>query len=224
MSRTTVCSETKIYDFFKSLKEKTGDKRSLIVMVGTSAAGKSTVIKGIMQMPEFQGKFSFSVSHTTRKPRVGEVDGVHYHYITKEKFLDLIEEDAFLETAINHGNYYGTSFKAISDVLTNGTHGVIDTDFKGMLNIKRTIPNFIPIMYILIMPPSIEVMEKRLRARMTEDEAQIQARLLTAKEELEFFSKNRSDFDTIIINDKLDEAVAELAKSIRCFFKENSIN
>ncbi|XP_018357300.1 PREDICTED: guanylate kinase isoform X2 [Trachymyrmex septentrionalis] len=171
-----------------------------LVFCGPSGSGKSTLIKRLFD--EFPDTFKFSVSHTTRIPRPGEEDGVHYHFTNKERMQEQIENGEFIETAIYSGNLYGTSKQAVEDVQSLGKICVLDIDIQGVKQIKRIDLN--PL-YIFVKPPSTMELERRLKARNTETEESLKRRLLIAKSELEY-GETPGNFDVVIQNDKLEEA------------------
>jgi len=175
-----------------------------VVLSGPSGAGKSTLMKRLMK--EHEGVFGFSVSHTTRNPRPGEEDGKDYHYTTKEAMQEGIARGDFIENAEFSGNMYGTSKSAIEDVIAKNIICILDVDIQGVKKIKET--DLDPI-YISIQPPSMEVLEKRLRDRQTETEESLQKRLEAARIDMEL-SKEPGVFDMVIINDDLDKAYEEL--------------
>lgn len=179
-----------------------------VVLSGPSGAGKSTLLKKLMK--EFDSVFGFSVSHTTRKPRPGEVDGKDYHYVTREAMQAGIDNGEFIESAVFSGNMYGTSKAAVQDVQAKNLICILDIDMQGVRNIKRTDLN--PI-YISIQPPSKEILEKRLRDRKTESEESLQKRLHAAVVDMEF-SKEPGVFDVTIINDNLDCAYGQLKEAL----------
>nr|XP_057930421.1 guanylate kinase 1b isoform X2 [Doryrhamphus excisus] len=175
-----------------------------VVLSGPSGAGKSTLMKRLLK--EHEGVFGFSVSHTTRNPRPGEEDGKDYHFTTRQVMQDSIDQGDFIENAEFSGNLYGTSKAAIEDVRAKNLICILDVDIQGVRRIKETDLN--PI-YISIQPPSMEVLEKRLRDRQTESEESLQKRLEAARVDIEL-SKEPGVFDVIIINDDLERAYAEL--------------
>ena len=178
-------------------------------MVGPSGIGKGTITGHLREL--YPNRFSFSISHTTRKPREGEVDGVHYHFITREKFEEMIKNNEFLEHAEVHGNYYGTSFAAIHDVEATGKICILDINIDGALAIyKSTMKPFI----VLFKPVSFEKLEKRLRGRGTETEEQIQKRLQTTKNELTRYETVMEIFNLVIINDRLDATLVKLSEEL----------
>jgi len=175
-----------------------------VVLSGPSGAGKSTLLKKLMK--DYEGVFGFSVSHTTRNPRPGEEDGKDYHFTTREKMQEGIDNGDFIENAQFSGNMYGTSKSSIEDVQAQNLICILDVDIQGVKNIKQTDLN--PI-YISIQPPSIEILEKRLRDRQTETEQSIQDRLAAARADTEL-SKEPGLFDMVIVNDDLEEAYSKL--------------
>uniref|UniRef100_A0A8C1PJ79 Guanylate kinase n=1 Tax=Cyprinus carpio TaxID=7962 RepID=A0A8C1PJ79_CYPCA len=175
-----------------------------VVLSGPSGAGKSTLLKRLMK--EYEGVFGFSVSHTTRNPRPGEENGKDYHFVTREKMQEGIDNGEFIENAEFSGNMYGTSKSSIEDVQAHNLICILDVDIQGVKNIKKTDLN--PI-YISIQPPSIEILEKRLRDRQTETEDSLQKRLEAARIDMEL-SKEPGVFDMVIINDDLEEAYEKL--------------
>ena len=176
-----------------------------LVICGPSGVGKSTIIKRLTD--EFPGLFGFSVSHTTRKPRNGECDGVNYHYVTREEFLSCKEKGDFIETAEFSGNMYGTSKMAIQNIQQKNQICILDIEMQGVKQIKK-IPELDP-NYVFIQPPSIEELERRLIERKTETEESLKKRLDTAKRELEY-GATLDNFDIVIVNDNVDKASGEL--------------
>uniref|UniRef100_A0A915EF81 Guanylate kinase-like domain-containing protein n=1 Tax=Ditylenchus dipsaci TaxID=166011 RepID=A0A915EF81_9BILA len=165
-----------------------------IVLSGPSGSGKSTILtKAMAQHP---GKFAFSVSHTTRKPRPGEADGEHYHFVDIPTMKKMIEDGEFFEHAEFGGNLYGTSKKAVKE---------------GVINFKKSK---LPAKYILITPPAIEILKKRLESRGTETEDSMEKRLSTAKKDLEIVERNADLFDYVVVNDELDHAYSQFINLI----------
>lgn len=198
---------TKMKQIYKSL-----------IICGPSGVGKGTIINELLR--NHPDKLGLSVSHTTRLPRPGESDGIHYHFVKKEWMESKIKEkneNFFIEYANVHGNIYGTSRKAVESVQNQGKLCILDVDVQGVKQIKNS--NFTG-KYIFIAPPSIESLEKRLRLRGTETEEQIKLRLKNSKEELEY-GYTQGNFDDIIVNDELPEAIKRLndiCKSISNIF------
>ncbi|XP_060772555.1 guanylate kinase isoform X4 [Neoarius graeffei] len=179
-----------------------------VVFSGPSGAGKSTLLKKLLK--EFDGVFGFSVSHTTRKPRPGEENGKDYHYVSREDMQAGIAKGDFIESAEFSGNMYGTSKAAVQAVQAQNLICILDIDMQGVKSIKRT--NLNPI-YVSIQPPTMDVLEKRLRARQTESEDSLRKRLQAALMEMEF-SKEPGQFDVVIVNDNLDEAYEKLKAAL----------
>ncbi len=178
--------------------------KKLFVISGSSGVGKGTVLKGFLKKhPEFM----LSISCTTRKPRVGEVDGVNYFFMTKDEFQTCIDNNKFLEWAEFAGNFYGTKKKYIQKCLEEGKDIILEIETKGALQVKKQMPESV---LIFIAPPSIEALESRLRGRHTEDEETIQRRLHEVKEELRLAQQ----YDYKVINDNLEDAITQLEKII----------
>ncbi|GMR51393.1 hypothetical protein PMAYCL1PPCAC_21588, partial [Pristionchus mayeri] len=175
-----------------------------VVLSGPSGGGKSTILTRAMK--EYEGVFAFSVSHTTRNPREGEQNGVHYWFSTKDEVAKMIERDEFLEYATFGGNTYGTSKKSVNDVLSSGRICVLDVELQGVRNLKKSLNDA---KYIFIRAPSVDELEKRLRARGTETEETLQKRLNHAREDMEEIAKDEKLFDYEIVNDDLESAYAQ---------------
>ncbi|XP_064646045.1 guanylate kinase-like isoform X2 [Lineus longissimus] len=175
-----------------------------IVMSGPSGSGKSTLLHRLMD--KHKDCFAFSVSHTTRKPRPGEVHGTDYCFSTREEMQQAIDNDEFIESAEFSGNLYGTSKKAVEEVAKTGRICILDIDMQGVKNIKAT--NLNP-RYIFIRAPSMDILEKRLRGRDTDTEDAVQRRLASAKAELEY-SHEKGSYDMVIVNHDVDIAYEQL--------------
>ncbi|XP_032421872.1 guanylate kinase isoform X1 [Xiphophorus hellerii] len=189
-----------------SLKAMAGPRP--VVFSGPSGAGKSTLLKKLIK--EHENVFGFSVSHTTRNPRPGEENGRDYHYVTREAMQAAINNGEFIENAEFSGNLYGTSKASVQAVQAKNLICILDIDMQGVKNIKKTDLN--P-MYISIQPPSMEILEKRLRDRNTESEESLQKRLHAAKVDMEL-SKEPGMFDVVIVNDDLEDAYKNLKQSL----------
>lgn len=182
-----------------------------IIIAGPSGVGKGTLIKQLMT--EYPTKFGFSVSHTTRAPRVGEIDGVHYHFTNRETMLQDIQKGLFIEHAQVHTNLYGTSFQAVRDVLATQKACILDIDIQGAKQVKAS--QILDPLIIFILCPSFEELEKRLRGRGTESEESIRIRMENAKKESEFAQQNEDNlFDEFIVNDDFNAAFAQLKQVI----------
>ena len=178
-------------------------KGKIIVISGASGVGKSTVLKEVMKARQ---DLVFSVSATTRPARPDEVNGVNYHFITREAFLDMIRKGEFLEYDEHHDNLYGTLYSAVKDATEKG-NVVLDIEPNGAMNVRRVHPDAV---LIFIMPPSWEALEQRLRGRGDTPEEQVQTRLTRARWEIDQAPK----YDYQVINDQVDACVEEVLKII----------
>lgn len=185
-------------------------KGKLFVISGASGVGKGTVLKRVM---ELRGDMEFSVSATTRDPREGEVDGVHYDFISKEAFEEMIRQDGFLEYSSHHENYYGTPRAQVEDKLTRG-HALLDIDPKGAAQVIEKRPDAT---LIFIMPPSMEELERRLRGRGDTPEDQIQIRMERAVWEMD----QRGWYHYVVVNDQVDTCANEILNIISAIADTN---
>mmetsp|Transcript_23932 Transcript_23932/g.48407 ORF Transcript_23932/g.48407 Transcript_23932/m.48407 type:complete len:281 (+) Transcript_23932:111-953(+) len=176
-----------------------------LVICGCSGVGKGTLIDLIRK--KYPDQFGFSVSHTTRKPREGEIDGVHYNFITIEEIHKAIEDGKFLEYAEVHGNYYGTSLEAVQNVQKEGKICILDIDVQGVQNVKTS---GLDAFYVFIAPPSMKELEKRLRGRGTETEEAVLKRLGNARKEVDY-GLGEGNFDKIFNNDDIDRTLEEMS-------------
>lgn len=175
-------------------------KGKLLVLSGPSGVGKGTVLGELMNRRD---DMCFSVSATTRQPREGEVDGVSYFFVSKERFEEMIRNNELLEYAQFVSNSYGTPRAYVEQQLEKGMNVILDIEVQGARNIVKMIPDAVTVYMI---PPSYEELERRLRGRGTETEEQIQGRLQTAIDE----AKAADFYRYIVVNDKLETAVNEL--------------
>ncbi|VDM95239.1 unnamed protein product [Thelazia callipaeda] len=180
-----------------------------LIISGPSGGGKSTIITKAMEA--YPDAFAFSISHTTRKPRPEEVDGINYWFVTEEKFKKMINDGEFLEYATFGGSMYGTSKKALDDVLKTERICIVDVELQGVKSIHGCK---LDAKYILIKTPTLEILEQRLRSRKTETEESLTKRLNHAKEDLDAVSANPELFDFVIVNDNLERAYNEFLKII----------
>ena len=180
------------------IKEKKG---AILILSGPSGCGKSTLLKEVYKDID---DYYFSISTTTRAPRVGEINGVDYLFVTKEEFESDIANGDFLEYAKVHDNYYGTSLKPINKALEEGKLVIFDIDVQGH-EIVRTKLNSI-VTSVFITTPSLEVLETRLNSRNTDSTEIIEKRIKNAKGEVEYFQ----EYDYLIINDNLEIAAKQL--------------
>ena len=178
-------------------------KNKLFVMSAASGAGKTTLKDLVIKdFPDIK----YSISATTRKPREGEIDGVHYFFKTKEEFEQMIKDNALVEYNLVHGNYYGTPKSFVEKTLAEGNRVLFDLDVFGKVNFDKVYPDATG---IFILPPSDEELERRLRGRGTDSEDVIQLRLANAKKEIEF-AKTKGKYEYTIVNDNLQKAADEL--------------
>jgi guanylate kinase len=186
---------------------------SIFVICGPSGCGKSTLISRLMS--DFPGRFGFSVSHTTRQPRAGEINGVHYNFTTNEKIEAEINAGLFLEHALVHGNHYGTSFAAIDSVTNTGKICILDIDIQGVENVKKSDKvDQSKVVYAMLVPPSIEELERRLRGRQTDSDEVIVRRIARAREEMEYAKKTNEFWDAILVNDNIDNCYDSLVELV----------
>lgn len=182
---------------------KTHKSGIIFVISAPSGTGKTTICEGLLKTLD---DLKMSVSHTTRKPRTGEKTGVDYHFVDEQTFHKMIENDEFVEWAEVYGNFYGTSKRAINDILNSGHDVLLDIDIQGAKNIKRIYPESV---LIFILPPSIYELEQRLINRK-EDRAVIRKRLSKAVDEISQYEL----YDYIVINDNLERAIKEILSII----------
>jgi len=176
---------------------------TLFVFSAASGAGKTTLINRVM--PNFPNVV-YSVSATTRNPRPNEIDGVHYFFKTKEEFKKMIEQNELIEWNEVHGNYYGTPKFFIEQKLKEGKDVALDLDVFGKINFDKVYPQAVG---ILILPPSMDELEKRLKARGTETKESLKVRMKNARKETEF-ATDQGKYQHVIYNGDLEIAVAEL--------------
>lgn len=181
----------------KSASEKKGD---IFIVSAPSGAGKTTLCHALLKRIP---KLRHSVSYTTRQPRKGEADKVHYHFVTKNRFMKMIENNEFAEWAMVHGNLYGTSIKKLEESNNQGYDIILDIDVQGAAQMRR---KFKDALYIFILPPSGKALKERLSGRKSDSKEEINKRLERARDEMSSFNK----YDYIIINDKLTDALKEL--------------
>ena len=177
---------------------------SMILVVAPSGAGKSSLVRALL---ETDPTLSLSVSYTTRQPRPGDVEGINYHFITEAEFILRKEQDDFLEWAHVHGNYYGTSRSWILEKMRTGKDVILEIDWQGARQIQTVVPHAI---WVFILPPSIRVLEERLRHRGQDDEATIQKRIAAAHDEL----SHLSEANYLVITDLFQAALFELRQII----------
>lgn len=185
-------------------------KGKIIILSAPSGTGKSTIISRLIKDEGL--RLGFSVSATSRKPRGQEQDGKDYFFLSEEEFQRRVDNNEFVEwEEVYAGTRYGTLESEVERVTSTGHNLIMDVDVKGALNIKKRFGD--EAISIFVMPPSMAVLEQRLRDRGTDSEETIAKRLAKAEYEMSFSEK----FDTVVVNDSLDEAVSEVDEKIRRF-------
>ncbi len=173
----------------------------IIIISAPSGAGKTTLCRELLKrFPDIRE----SISYTTRPPRDGEVDGRDYCFVSREVFQQMIDEDAFAEWAMVHGNLYGTALATIDEARKNGVNLVLDIDCQGARRLKEQIERCV---YVFILPPSMEELRRRLESRSTDAPDVIESRIRRAAEEI----REARWYDYIIINDRFEQAIDELS-------------
>lgn len=179
-----------------------GEKRGLLLVVSSpSGAGKTTLSRRLLAAHQ---ELRFSVSYTTRDRRKGEQDGVDYHFVSNAEFDRMIAADAFAEWCIVHGRRYGTAVDTVAAALASGQKVLLDIDYQGAAKLRQQLPDEARLVYIL--PPSLAILEQRLRARGTDSESVIEQRLAKAREELRHYRL----YHYLVMNNQLEQAFAEL--------------
>lgn len=174
----------------------------LFVISAPSGCGKTTLCKKLID--KYKNTLTYSISYTTRKPRMDEISGKDYYFVDLKTFKNMIDNGEFLEWATVYNDYYGTSKKQIDELLSSKMDVSMDIDPQGALQIKRKIKNAV---LIMILPPSISILEERLRKRKTESDEKLKLRLSNAKKEV----LNYKHYDYIVVNDVFDIALEELS-------------
>jgi guanylate kinase len=177
----------------------------LFIVSAPSGAGKTSLLRELLPR---DGNLVLSISHTTRPPRPGERDGVDYHFVSREEFMRLAGEGAFLEQAEVFGNYYGTSETGVRDQLNRGLDVVLEIDWQGARQVRKAFPEAVS---VFIVPPSIEALRERLSSRGQDDEATIARRMAAARRELSHYA----EYDYLVINDCFEVALEALHCVVR---------
>ncbi|MCK6445148.1 MAG: guanylate kinase [Planctomycetes bacterium] len=185
------------------MSERIGPRGKMLVISGPSGSGKTTICKRLLEDP----RVKFSVSATTRAPRTGEVDGRDYHFITKERFRDMIARGAFIEHAEVFGNMYGTPREPMEQALAEGLVYLLEIDVQGALQLKALGVEGV---YVFIAPPDFEELRRRLVTRRTDAPEVIERRLKKAEDEY----RERVKYDHVVVNDDLERAVGEVRRLV----------
>jgi guanylate kinase len=172
----------------------------LFVVAAPSGAGKTSLVKALM---EREPRIQFSVSYTTRKPRPNEIPGRDYHFVSQERFAEMIAAHEFLEHAQVFDNFYGTGVRAVQEALSNGEQLLLEIDWQGARQVRIRLPEAIS---IFILPPSRQALEQRLKARSTDSHEVIERRLRDAAQDLGHWA----EFDYVVINDRFEQALEDL--------------
>ena len=173
---------------------------TLYIVAAPSGAGKSSLVNALL---EREPGIVLSISHTTRPPRPGDVDGQHYHFVNRGVFERLVAEGAFIEHAEVFGNFYGTSRSAVEPTLAAGRDVLLEIDWQGAQQVRRTYPSCVS---VFILPPSREELERRLRTRAADSAVTIARRLAESRDEI----AHAGDFDYIVVNDQFGDALGDL--------------
>ena len=178
---------------------------NLFIVTAASGAGKTSLVKQLLAR---DSQVQLSISHTTRAPRAGEQDGVHYHFVSQAQFSSILDAGGFLESATVHGAQYGTSQSAVNFALQAGFDVILEIDWQGAAQVRHIFPQSIG---IFILPPSIEALAQRLNSRNLDTTDVIDRRLAAAREEM----RHVVEFDYVTINDNFDVALQDLMAIIR---------
>ena len=196
--------------------EKTTHVGRVFLVTAPSGAGKSSLVNALLKL---EPSIKLSISHTTRQPRPGEENGREYHFVSEAEFLAMRERDEFLESALVHGNYYGTSLIWIEKQVAQGNDVLLEIDWQGARQVRERLSGTVG---IFILPPSIEALEWRLHHRGTESETTITRRLLGAGAEM----AHAPEFEYVIINEDFDVALSQLRAIVvasRLAFKHQAV-
>ena len=177
---------------------------NLFIVAAPSGCGKTSLVESLINDAK---NLRVSISHTTRKPRIDEVNGTNYHFVSVSEFQQMVSEDAFIEHAEVFENLYGTSKELINDNLKNNIDVILEIDWQGARQVKQNLPSAIS---IFILPPSKEALELRLKNRAQDDELIIKKRMLDAENQMSHYN----EFDYLVINDDFNSALADLESII----------
>ena len=178
---------------------------NIFVVTAPSGAGKTTLVAALLAADQ---QIKLSVSYTTRAPREGEIDGINYHFVSREAFIAMLQRSEFLESAEVYGNFYGTSQLWIQQQLDAGNDILLEIDWQGAQQVRKLFPQAIG---VFILPPSLQALGQRLRGRGTDSEESISKRMASAREEI----THVDEFDFVIVNEVMDEAIKDLISLVR---------
>jgi guanylate kinase len=180
-------------------------KGSLFVVAAPSGAGKTSLVKALL---EREPRIALSVSYTSRAPRPGEVDGVHYHFVSRAEFEAMTARKEFFEYFVVHGDLKGTARSAVEPLLMAGRDVLLEIDWQGARKVRERVPECVS---IFILPPSREELERRLRKRAQDSEATIQRRLADSRTEL----SHVGEFDYVVVNEQFEHALEDMLSIVR---------
>ena len=180
-------------------------RNNVFIISAPSGAGKSTLVELLLSQNK---ELFFSISHTTRPPRPGEMDGIEYFFVSEERFKKMMQEEEFFEWAEVHGYYYGTSRGMLKQAESRGSDLILDIDVQGAMKVKQILPDATS---IFILPPSFEVLRERLQRRQKDTDQQIAKRIENARQEIQYCYQ----YDYIVINRELHAAFEDLSSIIR---------
>ena len=211
-------SRVKELQLARPVNNNSTSRGTLFVVSSPSGGGKGTLIRHVLAVVE---NLSYSVSYTTRAPRLGEVHGREYFFVSRDIFDEMVAGGEFLEWACVHGNFYGTAKRQVAEETAKGLDIIVEVDVQGAASVRQLLMDSVS---IFILPPSPEVLRQRLMARGTDSPEVLEVRLRNAPEEL----KQYSSFDYVIINDEIEKAVHQLASIIyaeraRCMRQESLV-
>jgi len=178
---------------------------SLFIVAAPSGAGKTSLVKALL---EREPSIALSVSYTSRAPRPGEVDGVHYHFVSREAFQEMVDRGEFYEHFVVHGDMKGTARSAVEPLLAQGRDVLLEIDWQGARKVRELVPSAVG---IYILPPSRAELERRLRKRAQDKPEVIERRLRDSREDMKHFD----EFDYVVVNEDFDRALDDLATIVR---------
>ncbi|MGI9311036.1 MAG: guanylate kinase [bacterium] len=184
----------------------------VLILSAPSGAGKTSLARKLV---ERRPDAALAVSHTTRARRPGETDGVDYHFVGEDEFEEMIAQNRFIEHATVFGNRYGTSAQAVEALISRGRHAILDIDWQGARAVRRRFP---AARSVFVMPPSLQALEDRLRARRRDADEVIAARMRAARDEM----SHKDEYDHIIFNDRFEDALAALESLLPAFSERSA--